>query len=156
VTAVGTDTLDLRLASGELDQQDLCSPTTELLAVDFTSNPYVTVESQALSLWMGGLEIIVEEARLTGRFQSDSEAVTGVGLSGVIDTAPLGDLFGIGPDPAAVCSLVATFGVSCLECPDGSGPYCISVVVEDGYGPEISTDLVARTLEDIEADTSCP
>jgi hypothetical protein len=156
VLAVGTDTLDLRLAGGLLDTQELCTPTTDLLGVDFTTNPEAVLEPETLSLWFDGIEVPLLEPRITGRFQSDSAAVTDVSLGGMIDTVPLGEVFGLGSDPAAICDLIASFGVSCVECPDGSSSYCMTLLIADVYGPEISTDLVVRTEDDVAADPSCP
>jgi hypothetical protein len=156
VLAVGTDTLDLRLAGGLLDTQELCTPTTDLLGVDFTTNPEAVLEPETLSLWFDGIEVPLLEPRITGRLQSDSAAVTDVSLGGMIDTVPLGEVFGLGSDPAAICDLIASFGVSCVECPDGSSSYCMTLLIADVYGPEISTDLVVRTEDDVAADPSCP
>ncbi|MEQ1567485.1 MAG: hypothetical protein ABMA64_17725 [Myxococcota bacterium] len=148
--------LELVVGPGESEVQDLCAPT---LAPTTTlwDNPYFEVSAEGWPLRVAEFDMPVNAAVVSGAFSPDGQALEGVTLRGSVDTRPLVQAFDLGSDPEAVCQLVATFGVSCVACPDGTGPFCLDLYI-DRLDAEVAPGLtvVDRTVEDIAADTGCP
>ena len=48
-------------------------------------------------------------------------------FTGLGDTSGMGPLMGFGNDPNAVCDLLSDYGISCQDCPDGAGQYCVTL-----------------------------
>jgi hypothetical protein len=154
VTAVGIDTFDLLMAPGTSEEQDLCSTTTDLLGIDFSANPSFALELEPLVMDVSSIEFQFDSTRITGRV-SGSTSLTDLSLTGITDTRPLVESFGLEGGDSTLCDLVSTFGVSCLPCDDGSGSYCLLVIVDTLAAEPVATDLVSLTAADVAADPDC-
>ena len=115
--------------------QDACEPSIVFPeAADFTSAPFFSVGPQDTTLSAGGFDIVINNLMIAGDFAADGSYFGGAILSGLLDARDLvGALVGGGlleeEDPNAVCDLIATFGVTCGECPDGEN-YCLEIYVD--------------------------
>jgi hypothetical protein len=147
-----TDT-DLKLI-GALSQegstdQDMCEPSIDFpVAADFTTAPYFSIESDALSLSAGGFDISINDFTLAGDFSADGSMIGGAVLAGLIDARDLtGALIGAGlitdDDPQAVCDLISAFGVVCEACSDGED-YCLTIHVDQIDAMSTGAELVAQ------------
>jgi len=134
--------------------QDLCSPTIPFPAADWT-DPYFELTAPSLVLDVADVVVNIEDLELSGAFAPDGSRIQGTVMKGSIDTRALVDLVAEGGEDDAVCVLAGTLGVSCLECSDGSGPFCLSVWVDNITAEGISGSLVERTDADIAADPAC-
>jgi hypothetical protein len=135
--------------------QDLCTPTLPFPPADF-NNPYFELTSPLLPLIIGGFEIDIANLTLSGAFAPDASRIQGATLAGKIDTRPLGTAFDLGTAPDAVCQLVASFGVSCEDCDDGTGAYCLSVYIDNvSAALQAGTSLVPVSEDDIANNPDC-
>ncbi|MBT3222626.1 MAG: hypothetical protein HN348_26420, partial [Proteobacteria bacterium] len=76
-----------------------------------------------------------------GQFVSTSSVEASIAAS--IDTRPLAPaVLGEGAAPGDLCLLLASLGVYCAACPNGSGPYCLPLDIEDIPGQEVSANFV--------------
>jgi hypothetical protein len=156
VESVDAGTVQMLGAEGDgAGNQNLCSPTIPFPGANY-DDPYFSLISPLLPLDIQGFQIDVENLTLTGAFAPDGSRIQGTVLKGDIDTRPLVELVSPGGGDDAVCVLVGTFGVSCLECSDNSGPYCLSLWVDNIAADEVpGTTLVNRIQDDIDADPTC-
>ncbi|TVQ89010.1 MAG: hypothetical protein EA397_15910 [Deltaproteobacteria bacterium] len=117
---------------GEPGVQEPCLETIPFPAADISENPYFEVGPQQFSVSVSGNDVVIEDLFLAGSFAPDGSSIQGVELSGIIDTRPFKDLVADGGDAEddAVCELAVTLGVDCVECPDGTGVYCIALVAD--------------------------
>ena len=62
---------------------------------------------------------------------------------------------------AAACVVAATMTVAgtgfatCSECPDGSGPYCLTLLADQIVATEIDGTVIEVSEEDIAANPEC-
>ena len=158
VQASGPDDIGLILAWADASgaAQDLCLPTTELDSVDFSDNPIFWAETSRIDMNVDGFDLVLDDADLSGAFTEDLSAAVGVSLVADFDTRPLVDLIAPGGGDDAICILMATFGVSCVECDDGAGPYCLTMRVQEVPAGEIPRlTLEPRSPAEIAADPLC-
>ena len=92
---------------------------------DFSSQPFFSAYTEMLSIPYGSVDIPVHGFSIEGTFASDASSIQKATFSGLGDTSGMGPLMGFGNDPNAVCTLLGQYGISCLDCPDGTGTYCI-------------------------------
>jgi hypothetical protein len=136
------------------DAQDVCSPTIEFPAADF-EDPFFQIASPLLTLDVAGYSVDVQDLDLQGAFTPDASAMQGASLKGVIDTRPLVDVLAYGGDPDAVCILVSTFGVSCVDCGNGE-EFCLEVWVDNMSAERVNADpLLLITEQDITDNPDC-
>lgn len=155
VTEVAGTSITMQGAIGSAGTQDLCSPTIPFPAASW-ENPYFSLQADQLPLDVSGIVINIDDLDLSGAFAPDGTRIQGGSLKGAVDTRPLGEAFDLGTAPEAVCDLVATFGVACAECSDGTGPYCLEVWVDNINAAELpGTTITPREAADIEADPNC-
>ena len=154
VSEVAADTITMLGAIGSGGLQDVCSPTIPFPPADW-QDPTFSLQSPLLPLVVAGFTIDIENLDLSGSFAPDGSRIQGGSLKGSIDTRPLGAAFGLSGGDDAVCALVATFGVACEACGDGSGTYCLSVWVDDMGAAKLDTTVVPRTEEEIALDAAC-
>jgi hypothetical protein len=148
--------LTVALGAGALDEQERCSPTATITATTW-ENPWFQLWIDEWNLEAAGYTVPVSGVTVTGAFAPDGSRLQGVTASASLDTRPLGEAFGLGADPDAPCQLIAAFGVSCLECADGTGRYCVDVYLDDLDGPQIpGLTVVDRTETDVASDPTCP
>lgn len=154
-SAIAGSSIEAIVAIGSANAQDLCSPTIDLPPASW-QDPTFSLSTPLLPLSVSGFTILIEDVELSGSFAPDGSRIEGGLLSGLVDTRPLGEVFGLGTGYDAVCDLVSAFGVSCITCSDGSGDYCLSLLVDNVSAPLLpATTLVERTEDDILADPSC-
>jgi len=120
--------IDFIGAPGELDpfgglQQDLSETTWDFPLTDFGDAPFFEAYSDGVVFQFQGLEVEITDFRLTGTFSADMTELGGLELSGLGDSRNLGELLNSADDDA-VCELAGTFGVDCVDCPDGA-PLCL-------------------------------
>ncbi len=140
------------LSTLDYGTQDDCSPTFDFPVADFTANPDFAAGPTTLDLFVEGVAIHFEDAYLSGTFTSST--IDNAVLSGSIDTRPLAALVGATGEPAAICELVATFGVQCVTCSDGS-PFCLDVLV-DNISVDWAPGLVLEPITQQQANANCP
>jgi hypothetical protein len=92
---------------------------------DFASQPFFSAYTELLTIPYGSVDIPVHGFAIEGTFSSDASSIQKATFTGLGDTSGMGPLMGFGNDPEAVCSLLGQYGISCLECPDESGVYCV-------------------------------
>ncbi|MEZ4240295.1 MAG: hypothetical protein R3F59_29900 [Myxococcota bacterium] len=154
-TAVDAASVTMFGAIGSGGTQDLCSPSIPFPAADF-EDPYFSLQSDLLPLVISGFVINIQDLDLSGAFSPDGTRIQGASLRGSVDTRPLGEVFDLGTAEDAVCQFVAGIGVNCVACSDGSGDYCLSVLVENIEAPVINgLTLQERTEDDIAQDPTC-
>lgn len=98
---------------------------------DFTTNPYFSAATDAISIDYYGTDIPLESFTLAGTFAPDGGSIGSAEASGLGDTRNMGPLLDLGDDPNAVCGLVDSLGlpdVACEPCADGE-PYCLYLEV---------------------------
>jgi hypothetical protein len=143
------------LASGI---QDLCVPVVGLTDDQLGAwcNPFMEVGPTTLTVDVTGNPTDVQDTRINGTVVQEGARMVSGRLAGELDTRGLDPLVGGGL--GATCALMASLGIACEPCPDGSGTYCISLVMEDiqaqptpvtGTNPE--TGDVYTTLTEIDA-----
>jgi hypothetical protein len=155
VTNVTETNIEMLGAIGSNAAQDVCTPTIPFPPAAW-EDPFFSLEDDLLPLDVSGFVINIEDLQLSGGFAPDGSRIGGGSLKGAVDTRPLGEAFGLGTGENAVCELVATFGVACDECSDGSGPYCLSVWVDNIAALNLpTTTVVTVTEDDIAANPDC-
>jgi hypothetical protein len=159
VTEVTDDTIEMMGAISETDStdQDACEASIVFPdPADFTAAPFFSVGPQNTTLSAAGYDIVINNLMIAGDFSSDGSYIGGAILSGLLDARDLVDaLVGGGlledDDPNAVCDLIATFGVTCGECPDGEN-YCLEIYVDQiTANADSSQSLVAQEECDVDA-----
>jgi len=142
--ASATDTIELFGAPVTGDggdyTQDLCTPTfafTGDMAGDWC-NPHaalgpldVTFPAFLAPNPASQMAVTVYDYTATGTFAADGDAMGGGTLDGVMDTRAMDELVDPDAGEGAACELLATLGIHCVQCPDGSGPLCLTLRVED-------------------------
>jgi len=138
-------------------EQDTCQETIDFpTAADFSANPYFSVGPDTTTLSVQGMEIIVDDLEISGAFAPDGSYIAGATMAGAVDTRPLVGLIDPEGSDNTICDLVATFGVACEPCTDGSGDFCLNLLVTEMSAEELTgTSLVTRSADDIAADASC-
>lgn len=143
---------------GVSDVQDLCAPTSAFSGLaDYAENPYWTVTQDTIRLVVLTDVLDITSLKLSGAVAPGGAYLSGVSLDGILDTRDLTEsLAPNSGDEDAVCNLFdASFGVECEACPDGSGAFCIQLVIDDLKLEEAPEDLVPRTEVEIAADPAC-
>ena len=137
--------------------QDTCEETIDFpTAADFTDNPFFAVGPDTTTLSVEGLDVTIDDLLISGAFSPDGSYIAGATLAGAIDTRPLVGLIDPEGGENTICDLVATFGVACEACSDGSGDFCLTLLVNDISAEELpGTTLVSRSADDIAADATC-
>ena len=99
----------------------------------------------------------IEDLEVSGAFTADASQIVGASVAGVIDTRPLTSLIGATGDDGAICDLVGMAGASCIACPDGTGEYCLTMLVEQLAAALVGgVTVVEVTPADVDGNASCP
>ncbi len=106
--------------------QDMCTETLPFPGGDW-SNPYMQIGPTDFTIAIEGYEATIIDLMIGGAFTPDGAAMMGGTFDGQMDTRVLDDLIDPGADEGAACELLGSLGIECEECPDGSGPYCLTV-----------------------------
>lgn len=138
-------------------EQDICEETIDFpTAADFSENPFFSVGPDTTTLSVQGMDIVVDDLEISGSFSPDGSYIAGATMAGAVDTRPLVGLIDPEGAESTICDLVATFGVPCEPCSDGTGDFCLTLLVTEMAAEELAgTSLVSRNADDIAADTSC-
>jgi len=67
--------------------------------------------------------------RINGTIVQEGGRLVSGRIEGSMDTRGLDGLVGGGT--GATCALLTSLGVNCEPCPDGSGTYCLTTIMED-------------------------
>lgn len=136
--------------------QDYCEPSIAFPTADFSEAPYFIIGPQNTQLEVAGFSVSIDALKVAGTFASDGSQFAGGELSGLINTIPLVDLLFPGStDPNAVCSFIAGFGVSCIDCSDGSGPYCLELLAVDLVAERVSGAPPVEIIEQEDCHQNC-
>lgn len=157
VETVNAQTIDWIQAPGDgLGGQEVCLETTALPAADFSNNPLFSIGPADLLINVLGTATVLNDAFLGGAIAADYGSLEGLTVSGAFDTRSWVDEIVPGGGDDAVCDLFAAFGVSCDPCSDGSGTYCLDILV-DTLDAELlpGVTLTPRDVADIAADPVC-
>jgi hypothetical protein len=127
--------------------QDMCTESISFpVAADFSDNPFMEISGEDVPITVQDFTITLQRIDLSGAFSPDASSIEGLSLSGFADTSGLGALLDLGDEPDAVCGLVTTFGVTCVDCGDGSVT-CLELAIDS-----MTAEQQTGTLELIEAD----
>jgi len=125
--------------------QDMCTETLEFPGGTF-EDPYMQIGPTDFNIAIEGYEATIIDLMIGGAFTPDGSAMVGGTFDGQMDTRVLDDLIDPGAEEGAACDLLGSLGIECEECPDGSGPYCLTV---SAYGIiSEMVDVVAEHPED--------
>ena len=117
-------------------EQDMDVGTLDLTA-DATGSPFFELSGESATLTLADATLDLSDIEVSGTFAGDASEIGGLRLSALVDTRGLVPLVDESGDPAAVCDLFASFGVSCVTCPDGQD-YCTTFTVEGVPAYEVS------------------
>jgi len=136
--------------------QDICYETLAFPVTPAFEDPYFALESETLTITIAGVTATIDDLELSGAFTEDASAIVGGTLKGSIDTRSLKealDLPTTAPDDA-VCGVVSAVGVDCVECADGTGPYCLDLWVADLTAADVGGSIVE--ISAAQAEKNCP
>lgn len=137
--------------------QDICVETFPLSGASF-DDPYFELEAKVLPFAVTGVSVDIEDLFLSGAFAPDGSSLDGMVLEGTVDTRPLVPALGL-EGKTGVCDLAykLTVGsVTCQPCADGSGPFCLTLRVENLTALEVvGGSLVERSPAEIAEDERC-
>jgi hypothetical protein len=153
-TSIDATSLDMLGGLGVVDSkphaQDLCLPTFDFAAVSFDANaPSFSTGAVDTNLYVLGTPVPVFDLTIGGTFSADGTSIGEGTLTGIVDTRPIGPLLQGGGGEGAVCEAAKNFGVSCVECPDGAGVFCLNLAADSFVMLEVKGALVpvAKTCE---------
>ncbi|MBT3224673.1 MAG: hypothetical protein HN348_36870, partial [Proteobacteria bacterium] len=134
-------------------QQDVCVPSVDLDPTNYGNAPYFDAEIDQMEMYVSGIEVKVMAGQMVGTFnQPNYDGISDLEMEGEVDTRPLVNYVSPGGPPEAVCDLLASLGVSCLDCPDGSGFYCVHVRIESLTGHGVpGPDVIEVSQADVDA-----
>ena len=119
---------------GDVYIQDLCMATHDLSEDALWAPPYLDMTFNEWVIAIEGNECTVD-GMLTSFAMVDAGEALGAGtLEGELNTLCLDDMIDPGADPGAACDLLASLGISCIECGDGSGPFCLYIAADHIQG----------------------
>lgn len=121
--------------------QSPCDTTIDFPAATFSQAPYFELGPTTLVVPLDDEELTIERLAITGEFATDLSRIDNATLVGHIDTRPLVPLLDKKGEDDAVCELLALFGAPCVECENGSGPFCMDISVDTILAPEIPDTL---------------
>ncbi len=144
-------------------EQDVCTPSIAFPVADFSENPYFEIGPEDTTISVAGYTVTIGDLQISGAFGPDLSYFSGGVLGGVIDTTTLDDIPDLaelagcdGTNDACLCDFIAGTGfATCSDCPDGSGPYCLTLLADQIVATEIEGSVVERTEADIAADAEC-
>ncbi len=130
--------------------QDMCVETFEVPAADFTGHPDFIARGPSLPIDVEGIAIEFEDYSISGTFAAGDSEINNVTFAGTMDLVVLEDLVG-----GDACDLMATFGVSCQPCANGTVS-CLDFVVDSMDAPlKSGLTLAAVSASDVANNPSC-
>ena len=106
-------------------------PATEVI---FAESPFFSAHFPSIPLSFDGFLFDIQSVNLEGTFSPDGTSIGGTTLEGLIQTASLAPLLEIGAGDHVFCEYISVFGVSCVDCEDGTDTCMpIKVFVDADY-----------------------
>lgn len=143
---------------GSPPMQGMCEPTIPFPEANFSDNPFFQVGPETTTLTVSGYSVTIQDLAISGAFSPDGGYIAGAALAGTIDTRPLTNLLNaddqcdegeprccdtdVDPgcdeaddvdnccDEDAICDTAVGLGISCVACTDGTGDFCLDIVVD--------------------------
>jgi hypothetical protein len=116
---------------GDTYTQDLCMATHDLSADAVWAAPYLEMTFNEWVIAIEGNECTVDGMLTSFAFPTGGEVLAAGTLEGELNTLCLDEMIDPGADPGAACDLLASLGIQCIDCADGSGPFCLFIAAED-------------------------
>jgi Bacterial Ig-like domain len=156
VESVG-DELELLGAMSEesADSQDVCLPTTDFPAADFSEQPYFQIGPEDLSLSLGGYDAYIRDFELSGAFSSDGDEISEGEIIGQLDIRDIADALGgtLGTtDPAEICGYLIFLGAECATCDSDGEEYCMDVHIDQVDAPLVDESMEVIDQQDCHVD----
>lgn len=128
---VASGTLEAFAATLDGGVQDLCVPAIGLTDTRLGAwcNPFMEVGPANLVVDVEGNPTDVLDMRISGTVVQEGARMVNGRFAGDLDTRGLDPISG--GYMGAACDLLTSLGIPCEPCPDGSGTYCITLVMED-------------------------
>lgn len=165
VTAVGGGTIQMvgAISAEGTTTQDTCTPSIPFPEADFSQNPYFEIGPEDTTISVAGYTATIGDLQISGAFGPDLSYFSGGTLGGVVDTTTLDDIPDLaelagcdGTSDSCLCDFIAGTGfATCSECPDGSGPYCLTLLADQIVATEIDGTVIEVSEEDIAANPEC-
>ncbi len=111
--------------------QDLCMATHDLSEDAVWAPPFVEMTFNEWVIAIEGNECTVDGMLTSFAFPAGGEVLAAGTLEGELNTLCLDEMIDPGADPGAACELLASLGIQCIDCSDGSGPFCLFIAAED-------------------------
>ncbi|MFT4621955.1 MAG: hypothetical protein ACI8PZ_000607 [Myxococcota bacterium] len=159
ISASDGTTLDWMAAvADDSGAQDVCTPSIGIPSSGLDGNPDLSIASELLPIEVGGSTLEIDDMVLSGTFSADGSLLEGVTIGGNVDTRPLAGVLTEEDDgdPNAVCELFGNnFNIDCEDCPDGSGKFCIALILDTISAPETGFPLAVITDGDVSGNPDC-
>jgi len=165
VTAADSSTIQMvgAISTEGTTEQDPCTPSIDFPEADFTGNPYFEIGPQDTTISVAGYTATIGDLYISGAFAPDASYFAGGELGGVVDTTTLDDIPDLadlagcdGTDDNCLCDFIAGTGfAACSDCPDGSGPYCLTLLADQIVATEIDGSVEVITEDDVAANPTC-
>ena len=148
--------LHLTVATGEEGDQtgeivQDCRFDTQELVLDPFVDPSFEARSEAFRVYVGGLEMVLEDLHFTGAFSATGDRLQGQ-FRAMVDIRRLVPLIKEASDGDTACGVAERYRQTCVPCPQSGEPYCLTAVVEDIDGQLLSDVSVV----DVTAGQGCP
>ncbi len=120
--------------------QDLCTPTLGMTENEpgLWDDPYMQIGPTDFEVAIEGYEATIAGLMISGSFTSDGSMLVGGTFDGQMDTRVLDELIDPNAEEGAACELLGSLGISCEECPDGSGAFCLTVSAYDIVSEQVA------------------
>jgi len=146
VTAADATMIDLLGALGIYNQSNgTYSQSNEVPwdfpPADFTQSPFFAATAPLVTLSYNGIDIPIEQFHLEGTIADDASFIGEGKAWGYLDTRYAGVWVARPDDPAAVCDVASSAGVSCVPCLD-SEPYCMFIRAEEVHATRVGVVLL--------------
>ena len=169
------EALDLIAATCDKDGndyvQDPCVPTYSLGEDTELDCPYFEARFEEYVFQIEDTRCAVWDMTFGGSFSADTRSIAGGILAGEMDARCLDALIDPHGGEGAACELLASLGIDCQACSDGSGPTCLAVDAHGIYSESVDVitfdpemgeemegllEITEPTVADWEAVGYCP
>ena len=125
---------------GKHYSQDLCIETVALTGKQpgDWQNPYLKVGPVDLYLPVEGSSLVIFDTVISASFAPDGSGPVGGTFDGTMDTRGADCLVDVNCTEGATCDLLGSLSISCEQCPDQSGEFCVTLSAFDVPGEQIS------------------
>ncbi len=132
--------------SGDDYIQYLCQPTIQLSDPrpglwenpSFEFGPVEVEPGDFHESHVAHVALLFDDKTMTGRFTQPGDVISDGTIDGAMDTRYLDESIDPGAEEGIACEVLAEIDIDCIECPDGSGPYCLVVSAEGIDGEVVS------------------